>query len=207
MKDGLYDKIHGSVTKEAKAAAYRWHAILDANDVEQELWLFILESPAIQAYLSEAEPGQVKKALKTKADAVCSKERLDYDRFSGNWHYTNFETQELLGKWGEELLPGEESLAPEQQDFMGALKVLRDSHPNHYEVLEDRFIAGTSTHDEKFRRAVNRAIDKLTGVMNMSHSQQVAERHEGPGTKNFDSTILDPDDLDGGMAPTWFTMK
>lgn len=207
MKEALYEKIKTSVTKEAKAAEYRWHAILDADDVEQGLWLFIVESPAIQAYLSEAEPGQVKKALKTKADAVCSKERLDYDRFSGNWHYTNFETRELLNKWGEELLPDEESLAPEQQDFTEALKILRDSNPNHYEVLEDKFVAGSQARSGAEKMAVSRAIDKLTEIMNMSRSEQVAKRHEGLGTKNFDSSTIDPDDLDHDMQSTWSTMR
>lgn len=181
METELYEKLVGAVQREARLAERRWNQIIEADDIEQEIWLFLLENKSSQRFLDTAEPAQVAAALKTRADTICSRERLDLDHFSGNYHYTPGEVRDLLEEVGAEYDVHE---ADDKVDLQLGLDALLQYHPEHFSILERAYWLGESfprgSSDE--RRSFY-AVDKLTEIMNRKRGQRERDRTEGLGTR------------------------
>ena len=199
----LYEHINKQVAREARLAAGKWNGMVDAGDIEQELWLWIMERPATYKYLLGAEPAQIASALSSRAHDICSKERISYEHFSGQFNYNPAEVRDLLDTyWGsdvhsispEVMAMAEAELSPtmiqnilggsisydEKVDIEQALAVLEDTQPNYYFVLHEAYSAGIEPDHAQTK---TRAVDKLTTIMNHKRSQRELDRHEGPGTK------------------------
>lgn len=179
MIEELYKKIEHLVKKVARSAENRWNHLLDADDIEQDLWLFIMERPSVQEYLDTRSDGEIVNALNIQADNICSKERLDYDHFSGNFVYSPKDVRDLLGRMTQE----ERVLDDERIDFDIALDDLREEYPHYYEEVMSFYYMGCSPVDKAAERRKDRAVDKLADLMNRKRSQRSAERTEGPGTR------------------------
>lgn len=178
MQD-LYDKVHPLVKKVARSTENRWNKMLDADDIEQDLWLFIMESPSVQDYLRTRSDGEIVNALNIQADNICSKERLDYEHFTGNFLYNPADVRDLLGRMTQE----ERVLDDERIDFEIALDDLREEYQHYYEEIMSFYWMGHSPADKAAERRKDRAVDKLADLMNRKRSQRSAERTEGPGTR------------------------
>ena len=178
MQD-LYDKVHPLVKKVARSTENRWNKMLEADDIEQELWLFIMESPSVQEYLRTRSDGEIVNALNIQADNICSKERLDYEHFTGNFLYNPADVRDLLGRMTQE----ERVLDDERIDFEIALDALREDFPHYYDVVQSHYYMGHPHPDRASVDRAQRAVDKLADLMNRKRSQRSAERTEGPGTR------------------------
>lgn len=182
MIEGLYERIHKTVTKEAQKAERRWNNFVDADDIEQELWMFIMTRPSIQEYLIGADIPLAASAIGRKADSIASEERLAHDRFTGNWTYNPSEVRRLI--W--DVLKSPEDVPTEDRlDLEEALKYMEEAYPVRHSILHRRFWNGESTDNETFRRKVDKAIEVLTDVMNSKKSTLTHERHEGLGTASI----------------------
>lgn len=179
MIEDLYKKIEHLVKKAARSAENRWNHLLEADDIEQELWLFIMESPSVQNYLDTRSDGEIVNALSIQADNICSKERVDYDHFSGNFVYSPKDVRRLL----ENITQEERVLDDEKIDFDIALEDLKDETPHYYDSIYSRYYMGYEFEDNPARVRCQRAVDKLADLMNRKRSQRSAERTEGPGTR------------------------
>lgn len=178
MDTAFIEQHSAAVQREARSAESRWNKIITADDIEQEIWLFIMETRSTERFLQDAEPAQVAAALRTRADIICSKERLDLDHFTGNFHYTTTEVRDLL----EKVYIEEPTIttADEHADITTALDDLEDEHPGHFIVLYKKYSFGIEPSDTK---KTTRAVDALTTIMNRKRSQRDLDRTEGLGTK------------------------
>lgn len=191
METELYEKLVEAVVREARLAERRWNKIIEADDIEQEIWLFLMENKSSQRFLATAEPAQVASALKIRADTICSKERLDLDHFSGNFHYTPGEVRDLLDELGAEYDVHE---ADEKIDLQLGLDDLLQYHPGHFETIERAYHHGENFDQDSARKMQkSRAVDKLTELMNRKRGQRERDRTEGPGTKPTIPTISEDD--------------
>lgn len=172
----LHKQIHEQVAREALRAQFRWNNLLPAEDIEQEIWLFLMENPSAQRYLLEGNKAEIAKALITRADIICSKERLSYDHFTGNFHYTTEEVRDLL----DELTTERVELDPGLVDLDLAMADLEDEDSAYYFILHEAYVAGV---EPKYSIEKTRAVDKLTTIMNRKRSQREMDRTEGLGTK------------------------
>lgn len=163
----------------ARQASFRWNGVMEPDDIEQELWLFVMASPSVQRYLDTHSEGENSKALKRKADYVCSQERLAYEFFSGNFHYSTREVAWMF----DTLACGDELEVEEQIDLGVAVEVLMEEYPQHYEAVKKYFVAGDRAETAAERKRKSRALEKLTTTMNMKRGQRENNRTEGPGTK------------------------
>lgn len=191
MTTELYEQLVEAVVREARLAERRWNKIIDQDDIEQEIWLWLLERPSVQEQLRRANPAELAAVLKKSADQICSKERLDLDHFSGNYHYTPGEVRDLLEEIGAEYDVHE---ADDKIDLQLGLDELLQYHPGYFEMIERKY-----QHGEEFERRTaeaktsERAVDKLTEIMNRKRGQRERDRTEGPGTKPTISTISEDD--------------
>lgn len=195
MVTKLYEDLEAAVKREARLAESRWNNLISADDIEQEIWLFILENPSSQRFLSTAEPAQVASALRSRADVICSKERIDYDHFTGNFHYTPKEVRELLDTLGEEY---DVHSADEKVDLQLGLEELDQYHPEHSNTIEVVYGTpnGYDSKDVSARKRKQEAVDKLTELMNRKRGQRERDRTEGLGTKPKISSISEDDSTD-----------
>lgn len=177
----LYDQIHESVANEARYASNRWNGLLEADDIEQMLWEWILESPSAQNYLRTANAAQTKKALSLKAGSLCSQERIDYDRFTGNFNYTPADVRRILDRVSDFAEPTE--FDEEKLDLEMGMEHLLEAHPRYHEAIERRFFLDEPFEDDSEKKRCSRAVDKLASLMNRKRSEREANRTEGLGTK------------------------
>lgn len=211
------------VGKAAKTVSYQWPGIVEADDLEQDIYLKLLESPgSIAKLVNEFDDKQRLNAVIQIGHQIASKERADYDVFSGNFRYCVDEVRRLLEKralhhddpslgsnWSisEDFIKGGEfedavltKLASET-DLRRAMKGLRKANPSYADIITRRYLSDES-FDGTDRRHLNRAITALTTQMNRSYKQSYAERSGGPGTRKVMSRAAaykaSGSDWDGG---------
>lgn len=191
MEAELYEKLVDAVQREARLAERRWNQIIESDDIEQEIWLWMVERPGVQRQLQNANDAEIAAVLKKSADQICSKERLDLDHFSGNYHYTPGEVRDLLEEIGAEYDVHE---ADDKIDLQLGLDDLLRYHPEYFEVIERVYY-----HGEDFninggkQRKKERAVDKLTEIMNRKRGQRERDRTEGLGTRPSIPTVSEDD--------------
>ena len=180
MHDEAVIGLKDAVRKAAQQAETRWNKLLDADDIEQELWVFILESRAVQATLAALDDKDKVARLKKKADSICSKEKLDYERFTGNFLYTPADVRRILAR-----LSGDERILDDEAiDFGIGFEALEDEYPQYYSAIRDFYFFGRSVENKSDKNLKYRAVDRLAELMNRKRSKREADRNEGPGTKN-----------------------
>lgn len=180
MQDEAVIGLKDAVRKAAQQAETRWNKLLDADDIEQELWVFILESKAVQATLSALDDENKVARLKKKADSICSREKLDYERFTGNFLYTPADVRRILSR-----LAGDERILDDEViDFGIGFEALEDEYPQYYEAIKDFYFFGRSVKNKSDKNLKYRAVDRLAELMNRKRSKREADRTEGLGTKH-----------------------
>ena len=211
MKE-LYDKIHEEVGLVSSRVAQKWQDTADADEIEQELWLWILERPGTQQFFRTAQPAQIYSALQSRAMNISSKARTAYEHFSGQYVYTPAEVRDLLDTYwstdvynvsSEVLAMAEENIsstmienilggtisAEEKVDLELALSDLEEEHSDYYEEIRSYYYEEIPNKDGASHKRKERAVDKLTTIMNRKRSQRETDRVEGLGTKPKNTTI------------------
>lgn len=180
MHDEAVIGLKQAVRKAAQQAETRWNKLLDADDIEQELWMFIVERPATQNYLRGKSSKEQLKALRKTADSICSKEKLDYERFTGNFLYTPADVRRILSR-----LAGDERILDDEAiDFGIGFEALEEEHFHYYEAVRDFYFFGRKVENKSDENLKRRSVDKLAELMNRKRSQREADRTEGLGTKH-----------------------
>lgn len=211
MKE-LYEKIHEEVGLVSSRVAQKWQDTADADEIEQELWLWILERPGTQQFFRTAQPAQIYSALQSRAMNISSKARTAYEHFSGQYVYTPAEVRDLLDTYwstdvhnvsSEVLAMAEENIsstmienilggtisAEEKVDLELALSDLEEEHSDYYEEIRSYYYEEIPNKDGASHKRKERAVDKLTTIMNRKRSQRETDRVEGLGTKPKNTTI------------------
>lgn len=180
MQDEAVIGLKDAVRKAAEQAETRWNKLLDVDDIEQELWMFILERPATQDYLRGKPAKEQISALRKTADSICSKEKLDYERFTGNFLYTPADVRRILSR-----LAGDERILDDEViDFGIGFEALEDEYPQYYAAIKDFYFFGREVNNKSDKNLKYRAVDRLAELMNRKRSKREADRTEGLGTKH-----------------------
>jgi hypothetical protein len=163
---------------------------------------------------------------------IASKERADYDVFSGNFRYSVDEVRGLLegrvlhqsnpalgSNWSiaEDFIKGGEfedavltKLSSETDLLRGMQRLVKLNYP-YAEIIGRRYLTDESLAEAVDRMRLMRALTALTTQMNRSFKQQHAERPGGPGTRKamsrewaYKSSSSDWDGQDsGGGHAAW----
>jgi len=164
------------IAHEALKASRRWPGILDKEDIQQELHLYLLTTPSAQKYCDTHPEGYVRKALQRAANKVCSRTRIDYECFSGNWCYSGDEIRRALGQYFAE----DHRLNTETKvDIDRGLKKLRTESESKYTVLVDKYTK--VDFEEKRRVAASKALRRLVEIMNRHRIQDIRDYNDRHG--------------------------
>ncbi|MCV7016768.1 hypothetical protein [Mycolicibacterium aichiense] len=194
------------ITKAARSVANQWPGVVEAEDIEQDIWEHILSRPNTLDALFHMEPNPRYQTISKIGHRIASKERDDYDYFTGNFRYSVNEVKRLLESgaiggaeytvqsgWsseenvssGGEFEDAVTASISMETDLQHALARLKETTPQYHDILIRKYVNEEylSTGAEK-KRATD-ALKSLADNMNSSHKQQHVERPDGPGTRKL----------------------
>ena len=162
--------------KAAKRVSFEWPGVVEAEDLEQEIWMHLLKKPATQQKLAEMSQKPRLRALRRIGHQIASEYRASYEVFSANIFYPTREVRNILDSaaapTGEEEVPG--SLThTEQMDLVAGFERLAQKNPPYARYLEGAYFTGERAH--KYPMELTRAVDALTNHMNSVHRERDAE--------------------------------
>jgi hypothetical protein len=196
------------VTKAAKTVAFQWPGIVEADDLEQDITLHLLESPgSVEKLLRDFDDRQRLNAIIKIGHKIASEERTDYELFSGNFRYSVNEVKQILedrvlhnespelgSNWsvadytssGGEFADTVNTKLATETDLRRGMDRLRKVNSGYAEVIDRRYLKDEvfAKEDEASRTRLSRALTALTTQMNRSYKQQFMERPDGPGSRS-----------------------
>ena len=196
--DGFAQEVRAA----AKATAREWSDVIDADDMEQEMWLRLLDSS--KSYVERVQalnPGERRAVLNNIGHQLGMKYRDDYDTFSGNYRYSSPEVRALLE--GGALLGDEPDIdsVTVRVDLTEGVQTLAEKNSNYFAVLVNKYVHGIDPNNGSERMRLTRAIDLLTRLMNGAH-RRGHSWYQGPGnrtvTTNRLAQVITTKDYKGG---------
>lgn len=179
MKD-LYTLLEEPVKAASRRASNNWYGLMEPDEIEQELWVEILESPATSGKLADSDPNHITDLLARMADRICIKERDAYEHFTGNYRYSVNEAKVLVEEY---FLRNGEELMIEIVDVEVAYGQMTETNPNYAEAVFRKFALGEPVDSGWERDRLSRGLTKLTDLMNRNFKERERDYRDGPGTK------------------------
>lgn len=183
-KDEILVEIMPLVRKAAQSVAAQWPGIVEADDVEQEIYVNLLElkEENLRRLVDEFDrDGLVKVFKERQGHQVAARYRNDFELFSGNYRYSGEEVRSLLESGA--LVFADEMTVTERVDLTNAMQRLDETSPQYADIIFQRYAEdkrfGTDSAEKKMLR---RALQALTREMNRSFNKATAE-HEGPALR------------------------
>ncbi|QFP95535.1 RNA polymerase sigma factor [Mycobacterium phage GaugeLDP] len=197
------------IKKAARSVAFEWPGVVEADDIEQSIWEHILVSPKTKDDLLEMEATPRYRTISKIGHRIASKERTDYEYFSGNFRYSVNEVKALLSKgaingtkftvqsgWSSEenVSSGGEfedavlTSVSMEADLQRAMEMLKETTPQYHDILIRKYVTEEYLASGADKKRATLALNALTDNMNRSHKQRHVERPDGPGTRKLVST-------------------
>lgn len=169
------------IRRASRSVAHQWPGVVEAEDVEQSIYVRLLESEGSLDKISEMDELARYRAIVGIGHQIASEERTDYAHFKGNYRYSVAEAKDLL-KQGI-LTENDDEVTrfrAEKVDLLTSLDSLKDSYA---EAIRSRYadLRFPSTDSEK--SALKRGLTALADGMNKIHRTRHSERDDGPGTR------------------------
>jgi hypothetical protein len=163
------------IGKAAKTVAYQWPTVVDEDDIQQDITLHLMERPgSLDKLLDEFSPKDRLNAIIAIGHQIASKERLDYEVFSGNFRYSVNEVKRMLEKGG---LRGNSTKSSAFQDLHQSLDGISQEYR---ECLWSKYVQNITPTSGYDKTQVSRALEALTTEMNRSFKNQP---NAGPGSR------------------------
>ncbi|WP_280429114.1 hypothetical protein [Nocardia brasiliensis] len=176
------EKLDRAIRHAAHAVTYEWPNVIEADDLAQELWVKVLESPATQELLDGKTSRELINLLARMGHRIASRYRTNNARFSNQIRYSVDDIKAALSGL---------SLWPEiTDDIELGLAALRDRNERYAEAIQ-AFVRNEPPPTEADRKRRDRAIEALTEETNAAirrlfdaYTPEPGKtlRH-GPGTK------------------------
>lgn len=180
-KDEILVEIMPLVRKAAQSVAAQWPGVVEADDVEQEIYVNLLELKEgnLQRLADGFDAdGLVKTIKECQGYQIAARYRNDFELFSGNYRYSGEEVRSLLDSGA--LVFADEMTVTERVDLTNAMQRLGETSPQYAEAIFRRY--AEDINDRADKDTLSRAIQALTREMNRSFNKATAE-HEGPALR------------------------
>jgi hypothetical protein len=195
--------LYNEIAKAARTVAFQWPGIVEEDDLTQDIAVQLLESPAsIDKLINEFDDRQRLNAIVQIGHRIASKERADYEVFSGNFRYSVDEVRRILedrvlhnedpelgSSWSvaDDFITGGEfedavlRKSSSEIDLQRGMSRLEKVNKEYVAIIRQRYLNEVPT-GELSRVKLTRAVTALTTEMNRSFKQQQRE-HQGPGKR------------------------
>ncbi|NQE88088.1 hypothetical protein [Nocardia terpenica] len=159
----------------AASVVIQWPDVIEADDLEQELWIWITESPSVRAKLVNGTMRDRHNLLVRKGHSVASATRKSNLRFAAEFHYSVDDAKAILG--------GDERGADSLDDLTEAMDQLRGRNPEQAEVIRRKYGEGEVLGTDAARKMLQRALVSLTDEMNRIVREKFDAYGGGPGSR------------------------
>jgi len=153
----------------AKIVASQWPGVIEADDVEQEIWIYLVESPGSALKALEANTPKARARFLTRiGHQRASKARAAYDYFRGAYKYSVKEVKDLLASGGLSS-DNQDRVRVEYTDLHEAFRALQDRNEGQAAALTRRYLLTESMETNADQKVLQRAVESLTDEMNRSN--------------------------------------
>lgn len=171
------------VKKSARMVAAQWPGLLEAEDVEQEIWVRLMEGPAtINKFRDRFDDRNRVNALINMGHQIANRVLTEQHIATGNFRYSVNDVKTILKSDRSELT------RTAVLDLKAGMQVLQERNPAHAEAITDRYYLGIVPKQGAAAGKLTRALTALTTHMNRGHKRQHVVRPDGPGTRKAFST-------------------
>lgn len=165
------------IERAARHLTMEWPEVVDswedmAMDIRTRL---VADNQAIK--VSALEPKPKRKTLHKIGQQLASAMRDDYEHFSGNFLYSTEDIRRILS--GRLLLQSEHSLR--NVEYRDVLNTYYELDSGQQQILRRKYVDDEQLNELE-RKQLQRAVDKLTMLLNRKRRKQSAE-HNGPGAR------------------------
>ena len=197
-------KYQDVVRKAAVHISIEWPDV-DVTDVEQDIWVRILESPSTAETLDSFEPDAVLRFMHKLAKQVAVTEKQKQMVVSGNFRYSKGEVKSMLGNGALYALGAGEFCsntadqasgggqyedadptgltATSLADLDHGMKALKVSNKRYFNLLVAEYVICDVEMSSADTIATHRAIKSLTDKMNYNSQQNSSYHQGGPGSR------------------------
>jgi hypothetical protein len=169
----ITDEFREKVKKAARSVASGVNQV-EADDVEQDIWVRLLEdNPYYTELCGQEDPFQ---SLKRIGKQEAYKQSSAYEHYSGQYTYTPGEVRGLLSEF---LVDVSLEAIAEHTDLVEGLLLLKGDNAAHFKVLVDKYVHGIEPKNTVY---TVRAVDKLVEHMNQVN-KAARYSYEGPGSR------------------------
>ncbi|BBC53770.1 RNA polymerase sigma factor [Mycobacterium phage JF4] len=211
LTDDQFRRVQKVITQAAKSVSAQWPGVIEAEDVEQTIYLKLLESPGTVAKLPGLEDKALRRFLTRMGHQIASQERTDYAHYKGSYRYSVAEVKGLLktgalkhleldpdvqrptdesgggrgGSGGESKPPVKDSVL----DLRKAMTALESRNVAYHDAVVKRYLFDEPPTLQVEKNDLNRGITALTEEMNRAHRANYTDRDDGPGTRQVRSNL------------------
>lgn len=195
MNEQDYERLKRIVQYEARNLANDTSALVDAEDIEQEMWLHLVKR---WKHFVGKDDGLVRSAVQKVGRSYCQSERYRFVIHSAQYVYTNEDVRALFGEaffengeWEKMPVKGDRtSIAVDNGGVVVALWDLKEAFRSLKKPEQDA-IVGKYYHGDELatsteRMRVSRAVDSVVRFLNekVVASQEAAHDYDnGPGAR------------------------
>lgn len=179
-----WDDLQKIVRAGAKDAVRKWPGVIDADDVEQDVMLILLTSPASARTVLDADEAVQRQMVVKLAHREAAEEMSDYEHFSGQYTYDTDMVRALLDEGA--LTDDLEGFREEIIDLIDALQQMTWEKSVYVDPILSRYVDGEippPNGDSAPRVRLMRAVESLTEHMNRNHRNRSRNRADGPGSR------------------------
>ncbi|SHS99265.1 Uncharacterised protein [Mycobacteroides abscessus subsp. abscessus] len=174
------EKLMPAIRKAAKSVAYEWPGVVEADDVEQAIYVELLESPGTVAKVEGYEERAKYRFLARMGHQIASRERTDYDYYKGAFNYSVADAKNALKRGiltAVVIEKGQVEIGCDLFDALGALKI------EYIEAIYTRYALNEVPKDTKSKDTLKNGLARLTDEMNKVAKRKFSAREDGPGTR------------------------
>ena len=179
-------ELEATVKRASKVVALQWPGVVEADDIEQSIWLHLVENPGSVQSILAMEDKPAFRSVTRIGHRIAAQERMDYDYYKGSYRYSHNEIKSLLED-GIIAFPLA-SFSAERVDMLDALEEIAETYKaailRRYVELDTK-----TSEDNSYHLALKRGLESLVDEMNKCHKRRYSERDDGPGTRKAESNI------------------
>lgn len=215
------------IVKVSKQVAANWPGVIEPEDLQQDMWVRLLETPKSVQFLYSQEPKAQTHSLAWIAHQIAKGERLDMEYFTGNFRYSVNEVRRLLAggmlrglnpatgsSWAAEDYISQDGSFEDallnrfstEIDLVRAMVELEAKNHEQARLIVLKYLVKQEMNEAQ-RKRLSDALAKLTALMNTSYKKQHAEKGEGPGTRkrvsNARAAVISRNQYAGDTNDVW----
>lgn len=192
-------KLAPSIKAAARTVSFQWPGVMNADEIEQQLYVKLLESPGTVLKVLAFESKVVDRFITRMGHQIASQERTDYSHYKGAYNYSAHEVKKLLKSGGlkeqsiqaqtfeEKVSAGKEpttQIPVQVTDLRAALVRVSEKNEPYASAIINRFRLDEYPANKSEENALSRGIEALVNEMNRVRRVGHDERRDGPGTRS-----------------------